>query len=438
MHKIKQTLAIALLLQAALLGQMTRIGVTASASTMVGQKVPYPPFNTTVYRQLGCSVNWAQVNAAGAGQYNFTNLDACTNTAVSNGVTTVLFQLWQTPTWASSVPGDINCNASPRFNGSCDPPADLAADGTGTNASFKAYATALMQHALASWPGKNKRVYELWNEPSAGPQEWTGTNAQLVRMEQDAIAIRNAIDPDGMICSSSFSGLFRMSGENAYISFLQAGGGHGEVIGYHGYIQNGTGGNAPTDVLTVVLAFMRTQKAAFSLTGSLADTEYSWLVTSNFSGDQVAFVAQSLLVQQQPDLAFVNWYAYNYPDGILTTAVEGSVLNDAGKAFQQVVNFWLKPGTSMAAPCTASGTRWTCKTWSPAKNGPYLIVWDTGGTTTYTLPATYTKSYDALGAQTALPAGAKTVTIGARPIALEPGQAKRGWSPFRWFHLLSN
>lgn len=412
----------------------TDLGLSAAATTMIGHKVPYPPMNTTVYRELSCSVQWAQVQAGGTGTFNWTNLDACTNTAVTNGVTKILFQLWQTPTWASSVPGDTNCNASPKFNGSCDPPADLNSDGTGTNTNFKVYATALMAHALAKWPTIT-RVYELWNEPSAGPQEWTGTNAQLVRMENDAIAIRNSTDIGGLICSSSFSGLFRTSGQNAYVAFLAAGGGHGEIVGWHGYVQNGTGGNNPTDILTVVIAFMRTQKTAFSLSGALADTEFSWLVTSSFSGDQVAFVAKSLLVQMQPDISFINWYAYNYPDGTLTTAIEGGTLNPAGVAFQQVANFWTKAG-QMATPCTNVGTVWTCKTWTPGSAGPYLIAWDDSGTSTYQLPATYTASYNLAGGTAVI--SATSVQIGTQPLMFLPGGAnvqRHRWSPFNWFHI---
>lgn len=408
-----------------LIAQTTLLGYTASSNTANNLVPPLPAFNTTVYRELGSNANWANVETS-SGVYNWSHVDNTANHVIAAGVNIILFQLWQTPTWASSNPGDTNCNATVNgFPGSCDPPSDLNSDGTGTNAHFKSYATALMTHALANWPGI-KRVYELWNEPSAGQAEWTGTNAQLVRMQTDAIAIRNSIDPGGLICSSSFAGLWAGSGQTAYNAFLTAGGASGvDIIGFHGYVQNGTGGNNPTDVLTVVLAYIRGVKASHGLTGKLANTEFSWLVTSNFSGDKIAFVGQSILVQQQTDLYLMNWYSYNFPAGLLATAVEGSTLAPAGIAFQQLVNFWLKPGTSMAQPCTQSGALWTCKGWTPTISGntnPYLIVFDTASNHSQTFSGYYTDFWDLTGKDTVIASPQNpSVMVGPEPIMLTPG-----------------
>src|ERR1700722_274828 len=139
-----------LLLAATLSAQTTQLGLESSTQVMIAHSNRLPPMTYSVFRELGCSVTWARVNTA-SGVFNSTNLDACATTAIGTGATTLVFQLTQTPPWISSNPTDTGCNASPQFNGSCDPPSDINSDGTGTDATFKAYCTWLFGHVTTKF-----------------------------------------------------------------------------------------------------------------------------------------------------------------------------------------------------------------------------------------------------------------------------------------------
>jgi len=428
--------------------QTTQIGLTASAGVSNNNTPPWPlaPGQISVYRELGANVNWAYVETS-SGVYNWTHFDATTNFAIAQGATKIEFQIWQTPTWASSNPGDTNCSDT-TYPGSCDPPSDLNSDGTGTNALFKAYVTSVMTRAAAQWPGIT-RVYALWNEPSAGPTKWTGTNAQLVRMQTDAINLRNSLDATGLILSSPFAGLWSTSGQNAFTSFLSAGGAVGvDRIGYHGYLNPAT--NVASDEINVILSFVRSAVKSAGLTAKLANTEYSWADTSSFTGDQVAWVGQTLLLQQQPDIDYINWYGLNFPFGTLVTdanAVTQFNLSPAGIAFQQISGTWIPPGSILGtacAPLAANATITTCQGRKSTTYGYDLFVWSSAPTS-YTFPmGTYQYMYDTQGNKTVIDSAA-SVPVSPEPVRLVPAApivpptpGNPGHRTCPWWHIFCN
>lgn len=95
-----------------------------------------------------CKDFWPDLNPA-PGTYNWTGLDDVLSAADAAGVNDVFIQVERVPNWISSNPSDTLCdgaNVSGELPGMCDPPKDLNADGTGTDLSFRSFATALLNH----------------------------------------------------------------------------------------------------------------------------------------------------------------------------------------------------------------------------------------------------------------------------------------------------
>ena len=84
--------------------------------------------------------------------------------------------MYSTPAYISSNPTDA-CDFSSTSGhpaGSCDPPADVCADGTGTDATFTNFVTALAQHMNNDSLPKI-HYWEIWNEPN-DVTFWNGTS----------------------------------------------------------------------------------------------------------------------------------------------------------------------------------------------------------------------------------------------------------------------
>jgi hypothetical protein len=92
-------------------------------------------------------------------------------------------------------------------------------------------------------------------------------------------------------------------------------------------------------------------------------------------------VVELYLLSWSQDVTRYNWYSYDNPTwGQLGS---GTTLSFAGFAFQQVYSWMV--GSTMTAPCSASGTVWTCGLTLENGNAAEAI-WNTAGTSTYTLP----------------------------------------------------
>jgi hypothetical protein len=172
-----------------------------------------------------CKIQWPDLEPS-AGAFDFTNLDTVMASASAAGVSDVLMEVGRIPNWISSNPGDTLCdaaNVNGELPGLCDPPRDLNPDGTGTDATFIAFAQALLTHAVAqNYPLKYLEIFEEFHRsdsltggavqcfaPSTGiPCSWRGTFAQMLRMTQDlrCIAKGKASDPitaNGLTCGTA-------------------------------------------------------------------------------------------------------------------------------------------------------------------------------------------------------------------------------------------
>ena len=110
----------------------------------------------------------------------------------------VLYTIGDTPKWAGTIPPKSPCGPVGPY--SCSAPTDVKTDGTGTDAHFSDFVTAVVKR----YKGQIA-YYELWNEPDC-TCFWSGNNAQIVRMAKDAASIIRSTDPAATILSPSAHG----------------------------------------------------------------------------------------------------------------------------------------------------------------------------------------------------------------------------------------
>jgi hypothetical protein len=412
---------------------------------------PAVPFGAA--RLWGSSPNsprWSTLNTA-AGVYNFAALDNALSVDRANGLTHLLMVMGTTPAFISSDPTNANCQGS---SGSCGVPADIAASCTnvnelnncdgktdGTNQTWRNFIYALAQHI--STLGFRPAEFEVWNEftdknPSGIFTSWEGTNAQLLRMAQDAYCILKGkvsatcsaalmhVPAVGLLPSATVltpdSLLAQTPDANAYFAYIQQPGALAvaDVVSVHTY----TAGPAPTSA-EKVSTMVQALEAALAKVGQSCksmpcwSTEGSWGQNANMLPDpdlEAAFTARYYLVGWSSGLQRMYEYAYNAID-VGTLWVNG--LTPAGSAYSMIYGWMV--GSQMP-PCTVSGTVWTCNL--TLKNGsPAMILWDTSQTcsqgTCGTLPQPVPKgfvTYETLSGVTSVTGVA--VPVGAKPVLL--------------------
>ena len=344
------------------------------------------------------NVKWSDINTAD-GVYDFTNLDSWLGKAESANMD-VLYTFGATPQFAAPTTPPAGCLSPGPY--SCAPPTDVNADGTGTDAYFSAFVTALVTHAAG-----RISFYELWNEADS-PGFWGGTEAQMVRMGQDAAAIIRSLDPNAQILSPSAHGNTMSTWFDGYIA---AGGAPNfDIVNVH--MRGGNQTNASPETFLSMYGLVETELTARNLTSlPLWDDEHGILDGQGLTDpDELAgYVARSAILRAGVGLQRQYVYQWDSP------APYGLQGNLSGTAWDQVAG-WLI-GHSIS-PCTANGTVYSCQ----VDDG--LIVWDTAQscsngvctTSTFAYPATYSWYYDIAGNRTALSGG--NAAIGYKPIFL--------------------
>ena len=402
----------------------TFFGLQMNSGTISEQPWPSVSFKGT--RLWDAAVHWADINTAN-GVYDWTLLDKWLADAQANDVR-LLYTFGEVPTWASSNPNDSTCAANP---GSCDPPKDLNADGTGTDQYWKDFVTTLVTHNKNSTTGHITK-WEIWNEGLGNPRRWTGTIPQLIRMAQDASTIIKAANPTAGVLTPSFGPELRDS-RALLDSYLAAGGGkYADEISLHGYVATQGSAGEPEDLIGY-MSFTRAILAKYGQSNKQVwDTEASWGETSNngFTDQdlQAAFLARFYLVHRSLGISRFYWYQWNnklsgglWIPNTKDPRLPGTLLKP-GVAYTQMFNWMV--GARLSSPCTASGTVWTCQF---RRRGGYQAqaIWDTAAsckqgrcdTIEYTVDAQY-QQYRTLDGDTISITNSK-VPIGIKPILVE-------------------
>jgi hypothetical protein len=425
-------------------GAVTRQYFGQSLNTM-SHGWPNGSFGVARSWDAGDGISWQQIEIA-SGSYTWTKFDAYVSAAKAHGQT-VLYTFGRTPCWANPSVCYVGAPAaSPACNYSahaCQPPDDVSTTGTGTDAAFSGFVTALVAHIVAQGWQSTVTQFEVWNEVNNGPF-WQGSNQQLARMTSDLEAGVHASLSSAQILSPSTcncSGSPHLSGYNstAMNTLLAASYGGSAIwqkvgaVAFHPYL----GANYPENVGTILSGY----NAMSNLHGlPLINTEGSWgpnqyaslginpgstvcsstnmaanVASGACMGDMVAFTARSLIYQASKGVAGYDWYQWDN-----TSSQGGGTLwysggtTAAGTAYNSVYH-WLVG--SAIAPCTNSGAVYTCLLTMPAGNSGKIMWTQSSTSTTTTMPWTGHKlTLD--GASAAASSGA-TVPVTQQPVLMQ-------------------
>lgn len=416
-------------------GKGITIPATFSGMHINLPSTPWPTVPVGAVRLWDSGTPWAQIETAN-GTYDWSVLDSRVNQALAAGAD-ILYDLGRTPAFAQCSATNAKCGSGVPVTcsypdgtsaaGQCYPPNDLAVDGTGSNQHWIDWVTA-----VANRYRTRIKFYEIWNEPDISGM-WQGTNAQLVRMEQDAHCIvvgtgcnslshysQIGIDPSALVTTPAFTSTSGVTVANATSAFLQAGGKlYADIIAFHGYL----GRDKDPECVLNTFAAMQNAAASANLQGKpIFNTEGSWgsVAWITDPDQQQSFVARYMILQQSAGVRRFYWYSWDKGAAPLWSRTGG--VSPAGVAHGQVSE-WLT-GATLTVPCMNNGTVWTC---SYTKPGGYssMAVWDTSQTcsagvcttSNFAVPGGYTYRQDLDGNKTAISTSA--VRIGLKPILLE-------------------
>ena len=425
----------------------------------------YPTVNYSLQRFWDSPpLQWPSINTA-SGVYDFSNLDSTLALAYTSGVTTGMYTLARTPPWATSNPNDTSCYyttaTSGGGNGECDPPNDLNSDGTGPNAIWKAWITAIATHVNSpSYLQTHAHIqyWEIWNEPDS-QSFWNGSFAQLARLTEDANCIitgRGVIHESGngtatactatpidrtakivMASGHATGSLLTYAQNHLYCNASPTGyqlpcpiPGNAvasaiDIVNFHMKPGNQQGNTCPPPTACTPESAM--QLYISSIEGMLQPAELAkplWngeasYAEAGFTGaytdpDMAAsFMSRIYLIDWSLGIQGIAWYDWsnlqNQPAQVQT-------------AYQQTYN-WLA-GSSLLTPCAASGTVWSC---TINRSGiQYLILWDSAQscsngvctTSNQTVGSLWSQYQDMTSASTATSISGHLVPVGIKPVIL--------------------
>ncbi|HEX8815426.1 MAG TPA: hypothetical protein VF753_07995 [Terriglobales bacterium] len=485
-------------------------GTSQSAAVILGVAQQNGTISSTYFSIIGHQIGdppWIQVAPFGAfrfwdtntqwndlqptdGPFNWSRLDTWMSQLQSNGITRAAFTLSGTARWASSDPNDVNasCDYSfpdePSTDGYCAPPSDLNSDGSGPDQYWKNWVAAVTQHLQLDGKADGITIdaYEPWNEftrtpdNSADSVSWEGTDAQLVRMIQDArciikgnlggstateassgqtcaevlktVNLTAPVDPKALFLSPS-SGISANAGyQKFWDAYMTTPGATDAADGFAFHLYDG---NPTLPIETGLLANLLIFESDPSVVTGVQQgkpiwaTEGSWAANSNLPGadDQAAYVARDyLLLFSAANVQRFYWYALDEicetagcsplsgvgtlfipPDTSNCTTPNGCVLS-GGIAYGQVYS-WMT-GAVQSAPCNVlKGSVWSCGFTRAAPHGYQAeAIWDISQTCTpsctassQTVPSIYVQYRDLAG--DVHPIANHTVPVGERPILLE-------------------
>ena len=409
-------------------------------------------------------LQWPSINTS-AGVFDFTSLDGDLLRAYNEGTFLGMYTLARTPPWASSNPKDSSCNYTTGMGGGlgeCDAPYDLNTDGSGTNATWKAWISAIAAHVNA--PGYTDthahiKYWEIWNEPDT-QAFWNGSFAQLARLTEDANCIitgrgvihengngvatactATAIDPTAQIvmASAHAKGPALTYGQNELYCSNTSGISSYElpcpnppnaiatavdIVNFHMKPGNESGNNCPAptpctpeSAMQMYVSNIQSILLPAEASKPLWDGEAQYSI-SGFSG---AYLESDMAASFMPRFYLIDW-TLGISGMAWYTATSQTEVASAGPSYQQTYD-WLN-AASLSTPCTANGTVWSCGITVSGKL--YQIMWDTSQTCSSGTCTTgnqivgqqWTDYQDMTAASTPIPISGNTVPVGIKPLVL--------------------
>jgi hypothetical protein len=362
-------------------------------------------------------------------------LDNYVATASNNNLPFMYVQIPEQPSWANSC----GCRSIRLYDGStgqaCGGP--VKSENTGDLTDY-------MVNLVTRYNGKNGHgyvhAYELGNEEDFF--ECGGSTMSEYATHADTLikAIKSvSVSPTPLIVGMGWDhpdGHYYSGGDfDNFWSSLKSqdpANAHLDVMSYHGYphecctypeieaIGNSTYGTGlgscgTTGYIKCVQAAM-SRESVTTFTGgapTIWDTEGSWGSAPSYDVQQPAFISRFLLLGWSAGASQQQWFSWD--GGAQYGQLGGNSSNIS--AYQQTHNWMV--GSTMHSPCSIqSATVWTCGL-TEANGASALVVWNTAGASSYSIPAGSYSVYKDLSGNTTTIAGATSVSIGVQPILLE-------------------
>ena len=338
---------------------------------------------------------------------------------------------------------------------------DLNSDGTGSDQAWRSFIYQLASHVMGLDAGAYSQItaYEMWNEFSRTTESWNGSQAQMVRLTQDAYCIlkgTGTITATGEGCAAQpfhvpavgiapravvVSPSAQASGPDVYtlgayfsnLALAGPGSAAADAIGVHNY----TYGSACCAFAEALVAQWNALQLVLPAAASdlpVWSTEGSWGDTATKESDpdmQSAYVARAYLLGWSLGFQRMYWYAWGNSwgrlwsqSGVAGCSDQGSgagCASPASGAYAEVYSWMV--GSTMNEPCSVTGSAYSCQL-TTAQGTRMLALWDTakfctGGIcerSVYQAPPGYSSYLDLSHTRHVL--RGHTVWIGAKPILL--------------------
>jgi hypothetical protein len=355
-----------------------------------GTPWPAVPFGT--WRLWDANVTWKDLEPS-KGVWDFSRLDGLVAQAQAHNVEVIL-PLALTPQWASQRPNE----ASAYTPGAAAPPVDIN--------DWIDYVKAV----AARYKGRIA-FYEMWNEMNV-TATWTGTPAQIVRMQRAAYRAIKRIDPKAQFLSAN---LTTSNGLPLMQQLLALGyANSADIIGYHFYVTP-----SQPEAIAPLYSQVSSLLASAGVKKPIWNTETGWMAPSTFTteDDAAAVAVRALLVGRSSGMERFLWYEWDNHCcvSLFMTEADNATPTRAALAYANLQK-WLVG--NVLSPCAADGSgTWSCDLlFSDGRHG--LILWNPNGSVGVSrkLSWTPTEVEDMYGNSS--PANAAQVTVDLEPILL--------------------
>ena len=369
---------------------------------------------------------------------------------------------------ATGVIQSTNCNYPPLGtpNGSCTPPKDLACDGTGTNATWIQFLTALEEHIGAGklygievWNEWN--VNGFWDNPYINNTLCSGYTSPMVKMllrlTQDTDCVMHgtncnsggtyphtAMDPEIVILSPPVSGPGTnnqafSSGGTEYKLIQNGVAPYVDAISVHGYLPAttctapGNSGCAVPENIDSALNVLKADMATYGVNKPVFISEFSWGSSSGTVDPQFeqAFVSRYYALIAQKGIANANWYylATGSNDCTIGPVLQqqNGTICPTGSAVA-VIQSWLAGASFLQTSftktarndCAAGSNVYEFPMVTPDQSLARIVYYDGIANTascTFTVPAGFTSYTDMTGTKHSL-SGVSSIALDNRAVLL--------------------
>lgn len=389
----------------------------------------------------------------------------------------IILTLFKTPEWKASYPADPSCGYQGTYgaNGSCTPPTDLNCDGTGSNATWINFVTALWDWLGAQGYAGRITYLEVGNEVTGAfwDNSWIdgshcgatdSAKKMVVRMEQDARCIvknlncntgagvsypEKGLEPAVKILTTSVGSFGNIVTDNlitGYFSKLLSLGGatYADVMNTHAYMGPVTGTCSPpsntncpvADSVNSAITALQNAQAANGMSMPIMFDEGSYPQSWNLSNTTnaqfiVSFVARMYTIMLARGIINFDWYDIDSGSTALYSNNNSGALTVTGAAVQSVQQWYTGKtfsGAPVITPASSSCSPSGGNVWTVLLSDGELAVWfdpmaDTASCK-YT-PAGGFNSYKSMntsgvsGTTTFTPGS--NITLDNRVILLQPG-----------------